>query len=167
MIEKTCPHCEQLLPLTLFRLRPATEQRREHHDSWCRACTAQSVRDWYLRKGDEWNAKRRAAYVPHPKVRGANLDPAKKAAKKKRRKALERGATISDFTAEQWLHLKMAFGQRCAYCHKKKPLTQDHVIPLVRGGNHTASNIVPACQSCNSRKSAGQPPIFQPALVLS
>lgn len=109
--------------------------------------------------------ERRAAYVPHPKVRGANVDPAKKAATKKRRKALERGAAISDFTAEQWLHLKMAFGQRCAYCHKKRPLTQDHVIPLVRGGNHTASNIVPACQSCNSRKSAKAAPDFQPALL--
>jgi 5-methylcytosine-specific restriction endonuclease McrA len=27
-------------------------------------------------------------------------------------------------------------------------------VPLSRGGSHTASNIVPACRSCNSSKGA-------------
>lgn len=46
---------------------------------------------------------------------------------------------------------------RCVYCGKraKGKLTQDHIPPLSKGGSHTASNIVPACCSCNSRKAAG------------
>ena len=31
-------------------------------------------------------------------------------------------------------------------------LTQDHVIPLSKGGQHIKENIVPACPSCNSKK---------------
>ena len=68
-------------------------------------------------------------------------------------RARKRGATISDFTHNQWLRILAAYNGLCAYCGKKfKELTQDHVIPLSKGGNHTASNIVPACTPCNSRK---------------
>jgi 5-methylcytosine-specific restriction endonuclease McrA len=31
-------------------------------------------------------------------------------------------------------------------------LTQEHVIPVSRGGGTTAENIVPACGKCNSSK---------------
>jgi hypothetical protein len=41
----------------------------------------------------------------------------------------------------------------CVYCGE--PATcLDHVRPLARGGEETAGNLVPACQDCNSRKSA-------------
>lgn len=76
-----------------------------------------------------------------------------------RYRALRRGAAINDFTAAQWREMKVRFGQRCAYCGvEPKVLTQDHVIPLARRGNHTAANIVPACQPCNSRKRTGPAP---------
>lgn len=57
-----------------------------------------------------------------------------------------------DFTADQWAEMKRRYKYRCYYCGEKKPLTQDHVIPISRGGEHTWLNILPACQSCNSRK---------------
>lgn len=42
---------------------------------------------------------------------------------------------------------------KCHYCRKKfNKLTMDHVIPLSKGGEHSASNIVPACLSCNLKK---------------
>jgi len=84
-----------------------------------------------------------------------------------RRRARILGAEISDFTRAQWDALKRQYAYRCAYCGKKpQRLTQDHVIPLARGGNHTASNIVPACLRCNVRKSANPAPPFQPTLLL-
>ena len=71
----------------------------------------------------------------------------------KRRKARKKGATICDFTAAQWEQMKADHNHQCFYC-KEQPnaLTQDHCIPLSRNGNHTASNIVPACMPCNGKK---------------
>ncbi len=54
-----------------------------------------------------------------------------------------------------WEHMKVLFGNRCAYCGRRmKRLTQDHVTPVSKGGWHFSGNIVPACQSCNSSKGA-------------
>ena len=62
-------------------------------------------------------------------------------------------AQIVDFTPEQWEQIKTDFNHLCAYCGGQAELEQDHVTPISKGGNHTASNIVPACRSCNARKS--------------
>lgn len=44
---------------------------------------------------------------------------------------------------------------RCAYCGTRpEKLHLDHVIPLKRGGRHSIGNLLPACQPCNSSKSA-------------
>ena len=78
-----------------------------------------------------------------------------------RRRARRLGATISNFTATQWHIMKEHLGNRCVYCGQKtKRLTQDHLTPLIKGGNHTVSNILPACQRCNSSKNAG--PVLTP-----
>lgn len=58
-----------------------------------------------------------------------------------------------DLTAEQWATICREWQYRCAYCGRQpRILTKDHVRPISRGGYHTASNIVPACERCNSRK---------------
>ena len=41
----------------------------------------------------------------------------------------------------------------CAYCGSRAN-TVDHVVPRSRGGTHSWTNVVAACQSCNSRKGA-------------
>lgn len=58
-------------------------------------------------------------------------------------------------TPAAWEFLKKQYHGCCAYCGKKtQRLTQDHVVPLSRGGQHTFRNIVPACHDCNSHKGA-------------
>lgn len=86
-------------------------------------------------------------------------NPEKNRASSRRHDALKRGATISDFTAVQWHEMQEHYAHRCAYCGKRSKghLTQDHITPLSRGGNHTLSNIVPACRCCNSKKGKGPP----------
>ena len=44
-------------------------------------------------------------------------------------------------------------GNRCVYCGEKKDLTLDHVVPRSKGGKTSWTNLVTACQRCNSRKS--------------
>ena len=39
-------------------------------------------------------------------------------------------------------------------------LEMDHITPLSKGGDHTASNIVPCCRSCNAKKGTG--PVLKP-----
>jgi len=83
------------------------------------------------------------------------------------RRARLRGSTAT-LTVKQWASIKDHYGHRCVYCHRKmKRLTQDHIIPLSKGGTHTLINVVPACLSCNARKYTGPPlsPV-QPLLLL-
>lgn len=86
-------------------------------------------------------------------------NPDKFAVYRKSHRARKRNATINDLTADQWQTIQEHFAHRCAYCHKrcKGRLTEDHIQPLSKGGNHTMSNIVPACASCNAKKHVGPP----------
>ena len=71
--------------------------------------------------------------------------------KSARRRAAFSGV-VRDFTVAQWEEMKAAHEYRCAYCHEEKPLTQDHIVPIAKGGAHTRDNVAPACRSCNSSK---------------
>jgi 5-methylcytosine-specific restriction endonuclease McrA len=87
--------------------------------------------------------------------------------KTERRRVARTEAPLNDLTAAQWEEIKTAYGHRCVYCHRKmKRLTQDHITPLSKGGSHTLANVVPACQSCNSKKHAKAPLVpVQPLLL--
>jgi 5-methylcytosine-specific restriction endonuclease McrA len=57
-------------------------------------------------------------------------------------------------TLTRW-NLFLAHRFRCAMCNKRfrsEDLTFEHVIPQSRGGKSTWSNLVPACEPCNSKK---------------
>jgi len=114
--------------------------------------------------------------------REGNREKAAAAAKQWRERNKERAAALAkqskfrrrtrmagvkcDLTAEQWRMIKLAYRNCCAYCGEKAKLTQDHVIPVSKGGEHTAKNIVPACLPCNIRKRDGKPQrVFQPHLL--
>lgn len=55
-------------------------------------------------------------------------------------------------TSEEWDDILRDADYSCIYCGETENITQDHWLPLSRGGGYTAENIVPACKSCNSRK---------------
>jgi hypothetical protein len=108
----------------------------------------------------------------HPQARARvkawrNTNRAKLHAQHKRRRARKKDAAVNDFTAAEWREMLDAYGHRCVYCGRKmQRLTQDHLTPLAKGGNHTKSNIVPACRSCNSKKGKGAPLVpVQPLLL--
>ena len=122
--------------LTLQRVR-----RQEYH------------RAWYAAHKEEQNLQHRA---------WMKANPERQCALNRLRRARKLGA-IGAITSDQWVSIKASYAWRCAYCGKKPAsLTQDHVIPLSRGGSHIPANIVPACRSCNARKGA-RPPTRLPA----
>ena len=57
-----------------------------------------------------------------------------------------------DFTSLEWEKCLEYFNNRCAYCGAETNMTQDHVVPISKGGGYTKQNIIPACRSCNSSK---------------
>ncbi|MBL7052075.1 MAG: HNH endonuclease [Nanoarchaeota archaeon] len=58
-------------------------------------------------------------------------------------------------TFGEWELLKKQYGYRCPCCRKSEPeikLTEDHIVPLIRGGSDYIENIQPLCGSCNCKK---------------
>lgn len=56
------------------------------------------------------------------------------------------------FTTQEWENLCNKYDNKCLWCGKKKELTVDHVLPIIKGGTGYIENIQPLCRSCNSKK---------------
>jgi len=70
-------------------------------------------------------------------------------------KRANRAKASGSHTAMEWMNLKESYGNKCLKCgtpELERPLTQDHVIPLSKGGSNDISNIQPLCRKCNGQK---------------
>lgn len=60
-----------------------------------------------------------------------------------------------DMRKSQWWKNQLGKGL-CHYCGNRfhpSELTLDHVVPIIRGGKTTKSNVVTCCKACNTDKS--------------
>jgi 5-methylcytosine-specific restriction endonuclease McrA len=58
-------------------------------------------------------------------------------------------------TFGEWELLKKQYNYTCPCCSKSEPevkLTEDHIIPLSKGGSDFIENIQPLCLKCNIKK---------------
>lgn len=63
------------------------------------------------------------------------------------------------YNAKQLVARFSALGMKCLYCGDKDrdQLTEDHLMPISKGGWYCLENLVPACWDCNSKKNNRHP----------
>lgn len=72
-----------------------------------------------------------------------------------RKRRVMKAGNGGSHTLGDWENLKIQYNLICPCCHKSEPditLSEDHIIPLSRGGSDNIENIQPLCRSCNSKK---------------
>lgn len=148
-----------------YRTDPEYRARRKA-EAATYAQTHREARRAYRRRYYEENRERllaqqkRHASTPERKAARAAYDRAYKQAHKAkinayqyaRQRSYKRGHTVAEWEAK-----KADYGHACAYCGASdRPLERDHIVPVGIGDPETVDliiNIVPACRSCNARKS--------------
>lgn len=173
---KYCSKCSRVLPLSAFKAAGKSATGATRYAGECKDCAKQrsakyysankerikqqteTYRKMHLPKYVEYSAKyknnhpikrcdqQRAAYSKYSKT------PHGKIVIKRHNEAYNRQAKVGDLTATQWQAILEIFNYTCAYCSCGGKLTMDHIIPVSKGGTLTKSNIIPACQHCNSSR---------------
>jgi len=146
----------------------------KHKEEWRVKARTRGRRYWLRHRAEELERNQKYQRTRRPASRKAyrqshpTLVRDRDQARASQRRARLCGQT-TPFTATQWRAMKEHYNHRCVYCGRKmQRLTQDHILPLSKGGTHTLGNIVPACLSCNARKYTGPPLIpVQPLLLLA
>jgi 5-methylcytosine-specific restriction endonuclease McrA len=99
----------------------------------------QANKKQFIRKAKEWRKQNHEAYLHHERLRRY------------------RKVAGGSHTLEEWESVKRLFNNSCAECgmpESQSKLTEDHKVPLSKGGLNTIDNIQPLCNYCNARKNA-------------
>jgi len=109
----------------------------ENNPNWKGGIT-KNKKEYYSKKHKEW----------------AKLNPERVRYYTNKRRATKQSA-LGSHTFEEWENLKRIYGYMCLCCKRTEPeitLSEDHIIPLSKGGSDSIENIQPLCFRCNSSK---------------
>ena len=154
-MEIACLDCGKL-----FTLSKGHEERQVFCSSYCRCKNwRNNNREKDLQSRKIYNEKRKLDPEAHKRDlecrkswRLKNRD--KKYSYKRAYRARKYG-NGGRHTKKEWEGVKEKFFYTCQICGKAEPevvLTEDHIIPLSKGGDDSIQNIQPLCKPCNSQK---------------
>ena len=164
---KICKGCYETKPLAKFHKKPTGKGGL---CSRCKECVRASDRSRYAddpEKGRGACRKWKAANLElshtaaiayrennREKIRVSDrdryaADPKKTILKNLRRRARKKGCEVRTVTAKDYRRIMSA---PCYLCLIAPSTTEEHIIPLSRGGRHAIGNLLGACGPCNSRK---------------
>ncbi len=90
---------------------------------------------------EEHNRKRRERHARQPEVRN-RIERIRDHQKR----------AYGSLTKEIWDEVCKRYADTCIYCGSVDKITIEHLQPVSKGGTNEASNLAPACLSCNSSK---------------
>jgi 5-methylcytosine-specific restriction endonuclease McrA len=120
---KLCSLCEKIKSFNGF------SKRGNGYRSWCKECSSVAKEKYRLTDGFKYSIDSRMRRV----------------------KATSDGSV----TRKNILDMLVLQNNECNYCKEHitiESLHKDHIVPIVRGGEHTINNIQLLCKSCNLRK---------------
>lgn len=160
--EKACKRCGNVKPIDRFR---RNTRYVDGYESWCKDCHAEyrSQPDQKAKRSER--GKKRYAdpeyRTEHQEKNNARYRERWRRDAEFRKRKNDQKAMFNhgrrtrkrqgDLTVEQWRAICEHYGNRCLCCGKEG-VTLDHIKPVSRGGEHTASNVQPLCGTCNTRK---------------
>ena len=142
--------------------------KKRHNEN--RALRLKQMRDWYLKNREQCIKKKIERYSVDNQFRANQLanalkhrrnNPEKSQLANYKRRALRRAATINLAGLTAYVaSVRRSKIVTCYYCCCKlsgKTAHMDHIIPLSRGGEHSARNLCVSCPKCNLSKKARSP----------
>ena len=169
---KICIKCNATKDISQFTFRKDTQKYRNE----CKFCEAERKKNHRLDKLDHYNELKKQYYIENKeKLKKQsnfywfkNKDKINKYRRKWRKEnsmlvrnqSHRRRANLknSDVTPLQIKEL-VKKSKNCYWCNIKLGLEYhiDHYTPISKGGEHTISNLVVSCPSCNLQKHAKDP----------
>lgn len=173
MESKQCTICHEVKSLSEFYTRKVVTKKngvRIKHVAECKSCNVQRYMKWrednpekyqvawdrYAQSDKRKQGKRqerknnREQYSEyHKQWRHNNPDKTKEYSEKRQERF---NAVYKDFKKNEWQDCLFFFDNCCAYCGSDGKLQREHIVPISKGGAHTALNVLPACKGCNASK---------------
>lgn len=161
-MKKQCSKCKKVKIISEFY---PDKSKKDRHCFQCKQCSRVYSEKYRINHLEQVKITKRKWRKAHPEyckiatIKYQKKYPERVKMTQKKQKAKRRGA-VGNHTLEQWETLKNKYNSCCATCGRQEPftdlwyqfLTEDHIIPISKGGSNFIDNIQPLCMGCNSKK---------------